>query len=272
MEVARQRLAEYQRALQIRYNMAPLSLPPVVPPNVVQPPLHRPPSVQLPPPLQLPTALVVPVNARDEPQIAVKVTSESETLASLSNLPGFTLSSMLRPLHQMESVSSSTVNPRGGVTSWLTDSIMERVTQHLSERIRPASVTKETPLEKPCTTHHASSILPQPDPIQAFTPGTTDRTPVPSGHAAVNKDTPPQELLQTEDPNSTEATLERQRRELQEAKRRASRQREALLLQQRLQEEERQRQQAEMEQIRRQKQTLQALMDADEQVSEKSMV
>ncbi|XP_028276388.1 centrosomal protein of 295 kDa isoform X2 [Parambassis ranga] len=262
VEVARHRLAEYQRALQIRYNMAASSLPPVVvPPNVVQPPLQRPPPVQLPPPLRLPTTPVVPVNTQVEPQIAVNVT---DTLASLSNVPGFTLSSKL-PLHQVESVSSSTMNPRRAVTSWLTDSIMERVTQHLPERMRPSSVTKETPLHKACTTHHASSIPPQPDPVQAFSPSTTDRTPVPSGHAVVNKDTPPQEHLQTEYLSSTEATLERQRRELQEAKRRVSRQREALLLQQRLQEEERQRQEAEMEQIRRQKETLQAPIDTDEQ-------
>lgn len=68
-----------------------------------------------------------------------------------------------------------------------------------------------------------------------------------------------------------EDNMERQRQELQEAQRRVLEQREALMLQQRQREEERRRQDLEMVQMRRQKETLQALINTDAQVSERTV-
>lgn len=62
--------------------------------------------------------------------------------------------------------------------------------------------------------------------------------------------------------------MERQRRELQEAKRRVLERSEAVALQQRQLEEKRRRQEEEMKEMRRQKETLQALIHTDARVSE----
>ncbi|XP_026047326.1 uncharacterized protein LOC113035808 isoform X1 [Astatotilapia calliptera] len=140
---------------------------------------------------------------------------------------------------------------------------MEKVTEHLPERMRPLSVTKEKLPCKRFTEHHSSSIPVQPssEPFKVMKSTIAEVTAPLSGYA----------LAEAEASRSTgslsvgEDNMERQRQELQEAQRRVLEQREALMLQQRQQEEERRRQDLEMVQMRRQKETLQALINTDAQ-------
>lgn len=108
---------------------------------------------------------------------------------------------------------------RPDVTARLTDSILEKVTRHLPERLRPPSAlgSSRTSLTS--------------EPIQA--------------------------------PVADIPNLDSRRRELQEAQRRVMEQREAVALQEKLQEEERRRAEEELQQMRSQKEALQALIDAD---------
>ncbi|XP_078103166.1 centrosomal protein 295 isoform X1 [Sander vitreus] len=328
VEVARQRLEEYQRALRIRHNMAATSsLSAVVPSVLIRPRLHSAQSVHLPAPLQLPTTPAVQEYTHTKSQTSVEVpTRESDMLASPLRLPSSNVSvgSKLLP-DEVESIASSQRNQRPDVTAWLTNNIMERVTEHLKERLRPSS---EPLPSKLFPTHHSTGIPLQPtsEPIQAISPmSVTDGATLVPGHAAVMPGTLLHGSLWTGSLNSRDNDdMERQRRELQEAQRRGLQQRqqeeekqrrelqevqrrvlerreamalqqrqqeeekqrrelqevqrrvlerrEAMALQQRQQEEERQRQEeqrqrqeVEMEQIRRQKETLQALIHTDAQ-------
>ncbi|XP_035536030.1 centrosomal protein of 295 kDa [Morone saxatilis] len=295
VEVARQRLEEYQRALQIRYNMTATTL---LPPGLIHSPLHSTRPVHLPTSLQLPTTPAVPAYNHAKPQTSEVPTRESNMLASLLHLPGSSLRVRSRLLpDEVESISNSPRNQRPDVTPWLTDNIMERVTEHLPEGVRPFLATKEPVPYKQFTTHHPASIPLQPtsDPIQVISSRITDGAPLVLGRAAVRL----QGSLQTESLSSREDDMERQRRELlevqrrevqrreiqrrellevqrrelqevqrrelQEVQRRVLEQREAVMLQQRQQEEERKRQEVEMEQMRRQKEALQALIHTDAQ-------
>ncbi|XP_051254471.1 uncharacterized protein cep295 isoform X8 [Dicentrarchus labrax] len=339
VEVARQRLEEYQRALQIRYNMTATTL---LPPGLIHPPLHSTRPVHLPTSLQLPTTPAVPAYNHAKPQTTEVPTRE----ASPPHLPGSSLRVRSRLLpDEVESISDSSRNQRPDVTPWLTDNIMERVTKHLPEGVRPFLATKDPVPYKQFTTHHPTSIPLQPtsDPIQVISPRITDGAPLAPGHAAVRPGILPQGSLQSL--RSREDDMERQRRELQEVqrrevqrrelqevqrrelqevqrrelqevqrrelqevqrrelqevqrrelqevqrrelqevqrrelqevqrrelqevKRRVLEQREAVVLQQRQQEEERKRQEVEMEQMRRQKEALQALIHTDAQCME----
>ncbi|XP_070826236.1 uncharacterized protein cep295 [Chaetodon trifascialis] len=254
VEVARQRLAEYQRALQIRYGMTATSfLPAIMPAGLIQPPLHSTGSAHPPTALPLSTPPAVPAYIQATPQTSMEVPPrESDMLAAPPRLSGSRLL-----LNELESVSNSHRNQRLDVSALLTDNIMERVTEHLPERVRP--------FLKP----HSTSIPLQPasDPIQAVSPGTTDGAPLVPGQAEVKLGTLPHGSLLTGSLSSREGDMERQRRELQEVQRRLLEQREAVVLQQRRQ-EERQRQEEEMEKMRRQKETLQTLIHADEPVPE----
>ncbi|XP_051813514.1 centrosomal protein of 295 kDa isoform X2 [Acanthochromis polyacanthus] len=246
MEVARQRLEEYQRALRIRYNMTSTSLqPPIVPPGFVQSPLHSPPA-----PLQTPTA---PAYLHDEPQTSVEAnTRQPDTSALHLHRPGSSLSVGSRlPLDEVESFSHRQQRP--DVTTWLTDNIMERVTEHLPERLKSPSASKET--SKLYTTRLSTSFPLRPDPIQTSNQSFRDPQRVAT----------PQISQQTESLSSTEDDVETERRQLQEVQRRMLEQREAVKLQQKQQEEQRQRHQVEMEQMRRQKEALQALIQTDEE-------
>lgn len=302
--MARQRLEEYQRALQIRYNMTATSLlPPVVPPGLAHPPpnstrcVRQPGHVQAVPtplhaplhaswaPLQAPLhpplqtshaplvaplqAHAVPVYNHELPRTSEDVsTEESDTLTSPPSLSGFSLASKPLP-DDVESDSDSLRYQRLNDTSWLTDSIMEKVTEHLPERMRPLSVTKEKLPYKRFTEHHSRSIpvQPSPEPIKGMR----------STIAEVTAPLPGYALAEARASQSTgslsvgEDNTERQRQELQEAQRRVLEQKEALMLQQRQREEERRRQDLEMVQMRRQKETLQALINTDAQVSEKTV-
>ncbi|XP_038140781.1 uncharacterized protein cep295 isoform X3 [Cyprinodon tularosa] len=112
VEVARQRLEEYQRALRIRHNMtAALLRPPVHPAGLVhQEPEHF-------------SALHVPFTPPSE---------DPKTSVDLS----------APPPASRGSVGSTTTPPStegADVTAQLTHSILERVTKHLPERLRPSS-------------------------------------------------------------------------------------------------------------------------------------
>ncbi|XP_073340063.1 uncharacterized protein cep295 isoform X3 [Pagrus major] len=239
VEVARQRLEEYQRALQIRYNMTKMQSA-VVPPGLVHPPLQNTRPAHLPAPLPLFTPAAVPVYIHPKPQISVDApTRESDMSASLPQLPGSSLRVCSRLQGaEVESASNSLRNQRPDVSAWLTENIMERVTEHLPDRVRPSSATKEP--YKLITTHHSASIPLQPtsDPIRALSPSITGRIPLVQSHAVIQPATFPHDSLQTGSLSPRGDDMERQRR-VQE-------QREVMLLQQR-QEEERQRQEVQRE-------------------------
>uniref|UniRef100_UPI0037E8AC82 centrosomal protein of 295 kDa n=1 Tax=Semicossyphus pulcher TaxID=241346 RepID=UPI0037E8AC82 len=267
VEVAHQRLEEYQRALRIRYNMTATSfLPAVVPPGVRHPPPHSALFTHLPTFLQLPTSPSVSAYIHTEPQTSVEVpTRETDMLSSLPHLAGSTSTVGSRLLSdEAESISNSQSNQRANLTALLTDRIMERATQHLTERVRPSSVTTEPSPYKPFLTHHSTSVPLQPtsDPIQTMSKSITDATPP---HLLRHEEVKPGSSQQTGSLSSRVDDMERQRRELQEAQRRFLEQREAMELQQRQQEEDRRRQEVEMETMRRQKEMLQALIHTDAQ-------
>ncbi|XP_010775572.1 centrosomal protein KIAA1731 homolog [Notothenia coriiceps] len=295
VEVARQRLEEYQRALRIRYNMTPTSLlPAAVPPGLFPPPPHGVQSVHPPAPLQLPTPPASQAYIHAKAQTPVEVpTRESDMLASYSQPPSSNMSSASKLVpDEVEYISSNPRNQK--FTAWLTDNIMERVTGHLTERVR--------------ATRHSASIRLQPtsDSIQGSSSIITSGAPLAPVPETVRPVTLPHCSLRTGSLSSTEDDrMERQRQELQEVQRRELQefqraelqevqrrelqevqraelqevqraelqevqrrlleQREGVALQQRQQEEERRQQEVEMEQMRRQKETLQALIQTEEQ-------
>lgn len=249
VEVARQRLEEYQRALQLRYGMAATMMPP---PSFTHR-LHSVRPVHPPAALPLHLAPAEPAHVSVKPLTSVEIpTRQSGILASPPHPPGSS-SRVCSRLQPDESVSD--------VSAWLTDSIMDRVTEHLPEKVRPLSVTRG-PLPNRQQAHHSLSIpLPSTsDPFQTTAPSVTDgpgaAADKPHGHVATGPLSP------------REDDTERRRRELEETKRRVLEQSEAVALQQRQLEEKRQRQEEEMKEMRRQKETLQALIHTDAQVSE----
>ncbi|XP_034095416.1 plectin isoform X2 [Gymnodraco acuticeps] len=210
VEVARQRLEEYQRALRIRYNMIPTSLlPAAVPPGLFPPPLHGVQSVHPPAPLQLPTPPASQAYIHAKAQTPVEVpTRESDMLASHSQPPSSNISSASKLMpDEVEYISSNPRNQK--FTAWLTDNIMERVTGHLTERVR--------------ATRHSASITLQPtsDPIQGSSSIITSGAPLAPVPETVRPVTLPHCSLRTGSLSSTEDDrMERQRRELQDVQRR----------------------------------------------------
>ncbi|XP_042342950.1 centrosomal protein of 295 kDa [Plectropomus leopardus] len=269
VEVARQRLEEYQKALRIRHNMTATSLLPSV---LTHPPLHSAHSVHPPAPLQPPISPAMPgyIHATSQTSIVVP-TKESDMLASTSRLPGSSGSPSCCRM-KLNLFRAGPRDQRADMTALLTDSIMERVTEHLTQRVRPSSEPLSHTL---LTTRHSASIPLQPtsDPIRAISPSTTSGAVLFPDHIAFEPGSLPHDALRTASLGSREdADMERQRRELLEVQRRMLEQREAVQRQQRQQEEERQRQEeqrqrqeAEMQQMRRQKETLQALIHTDAQ-------
>lgn len=158
-------------------------------------------------------------------------------------------------------MSDDSGKQRPDVSAWLTDSIMERVTEHLPEKVRPPSVTRG-PLPYRQRARRSLSIPPPStsDPFQTTGPSVTAGP----GPAADE----PHGRVPTGSQSPREDDVERRRRELQEAKRRVLEQSEAVALQQRQLEEKRRRQEEEMKEMRRQKETLQALIHTDAPVSE----
>ncbi|KAM8905077.1 uncharacterized protein cep295 isoform 2-T2 [Spinachia spinachia] len=266
VEVARHRLEEYQQALRIRYNMNAVSLSPAVGPSGFVPPLsldHAQPAL-LPAPLQLSTTPATPGYFHIRPLSPAGVpTVASDMLVPPSELPGF----KILPPSAVGCLSNDTSGRRPDVTAWLTDNIMQRVTEHLPERVKPSS---EPPSHHLFPTRPPACIplLIPSDPVRAIGTCVVDRAPQvvrgPVSHGSL----PPGSLCSGEEADSN---MERQRRQLLEVNRRALEQREAVALQQRRQEEERQRREkqrcgheAEIEQMRRQKDTLQALICTEE--------
>lgn len=248
MEVARQRLEEYQRALQTRYSMPVSGTPPgVEPPRLIHTPLLNTWSARPPTALPLPTApAALPCQA------SVKV-------------PGIQPDQLPPLFHRFREGSTATrqepVPIRGtdqrSESAWLTDSIMERVMKHLPERLRPVFATREPP-------RRSTSVPLQPtsDSLRAASPAITDAAALLPGHTAAKGGILPCGSVETESLSSSE--VERQRWDLQQAQARVLEQREALALQRRQQEEERKRLEVEMEHLRRQKEAwLQAQMSEE---------
>ncbi|KAK5929971.1 hypothetical protein CgunFtcFv8_011158 [Champsocephalus gunnari] len=286
VEVARQRLEEYQRALRIRYNMTPPSVPPAAgPPGLFAPPLHGVQSVHPPAPLQLPAppASRAYIHAKAHTPVEVP-TRESDMLASHSQPPSSNISSSSKLVPGEVEYTSS--NPRNQkFTAWLTDNIMERVTGHLTERVRATRHSASTTLQPTSDPMQgSSSIITSGAPLapsiitsgaplapSIITSGAplapsiiTSGAPLAPVPEPVRPVTLPHRSLRTGSLSSTEDDrMERQRRELQEVQRRELQEvqrRELQEVQRReLQEEE------EMEQMRRQRETLQALIQSEEQ-------
>ncbi|XP_047247380.1 uncharacterized protein cep295 isoform X2 [Girardinichthys multiradiatus] len=244
VEVARLRLEEYQRALWIRHNMTTTLLRPPVHPAGLVPPCLSDPGSEHPPQ----AAATPPVPSDAQPKTSVDFAMRD---LSASPPPPASSSSSGSCFLLEESVGSRFSTRRPDVTAQLTDGILQRATQHSPERLRPSRVTAE-PFKFP-TGHGSSSTSSPSDPSQPAGPKIIpDIVPLDPGLRAVS-------LI------SREEDLEWRRRELQEAQRRVIEQREAVALQEKLQEEDRRRAEVELEQMRRQKETLQALMGTDEQ-------
>ncbi|XP_062275908.1 centrosomal protein of 295 kDa [Scomber scombrus] len=237
VEVARQRLEEYQRALRIRYNMTATStLHTVVPPGHIYPPLRNTQYVHFPTPLQPTTTPRAPAHFPTNLQNLAEVpTRESDILAARPHLPESRLSVESRLLSNEGEFISNRSRVQDA-TVRLTSSIMERVTEHLPERLRPSSVTTEP--YKLLTSHHSTTstpLTPASDPIRDISPNDTDVAPL--GQIRVKPGTLPCGSLLTS--SLREDSMEHRRRELQEIQRRVLQQREAMELQQRQQERER---------------------------------
>ncbi|KAM6932934.1 uncharacterized protein cep295 [Xenentodon cancila] len=295
VEVARQRLEEYQRALRLRYMTSRSLMPAVVPPGLAQPPLHSPSSEHLPVALQLPTT--VPAYIHNRPPSVEVSTRDSNTSASPC-CPASSVSVGSKLLSD-ESVSSMLGIQKRDLTTQLTDRILERVTEHLPERLRPSSFNKEqlpynlfTPCNSTSNPHQPASGR-----FGAIRSCIADGQPIYSGLqsgslSSSKEDAQRRELQEAQRRELQEAQRrelqeaqrrelqeaqrrelqEAQRRELQEAQRRELEQREMVAFQRRLQEDERRRQEeqrwrqeVEIEQMKRQKETLQALIETSEQ-------
>lgn len=242
--MARQRLEEYKRALQLRDTLTARAAPPPPPPPLPPPPPRLIPQPPFPPSF-LPTAVQLPATPAAPHWVHVRPrspagipTRASDRMASPPRPPGTGASLHASPVLDEElSFSSSTLSQSPDVSS-LTDDIMERVTKHLPERVRPSAFTGEPPIPPTPAAAHL--------PLQS-TPGPL--LDIGSGGRAAAED-----------------EVETRRRDLREAQRRVAEQREAVLLQQREQLEKLRRQEAEMEQMRRQREALQALMQTNVQV------
>lgn len=247
VEVARQHLEEYQRALQLRYNLTSGCLTaPVVPPGPVHPP-----SEHLPAPSELPAAASAYIYNR--PQVSAEVSMRGCGTSASPPHPASSLSLSSKFLPD-ECVSNTLSIQKPDYATRLSDRIMERVTEHLPERLR-RSVDKERP------NLSRIPLCPVSDRIGAIRQSLTDAAPLDPG-------------LQSGSLSSREREedVEKQRQELQEVQKRVMEQREAVALQERLREEGRQRREVEMEQMRRQKETLQALINTPEQVSGRTLI
>lgn len=225
MEEARRRLEEYQRALRIRHSLTHRSiLPTAGPPGPVPPSLHLVATQPEPPsaPFHLPVPPAAQKFVHQRPNVS------SDPMPSLTR-PGSSLSSKLL-------LGSSSGSVRTDLVSQITDSVMEKVTEHLPERLRPSS--KELRPHKPPPS-------PPTDPTRTIYPIFPGRS--------------------SPDPCLPPVTLSSQEKNRQESQRQAEDHREVAAPQQRLQEGQ-QRQEKGLEHMRRQKEALQALIDTDEQV------
>lgn len=251
VEVARQRLEEYQQALQIRHNMTTRSLLSV----------SRPPTINTQPyaPPQLLSAPAVPSFIRTRHQTSQEVTVRGSEASASPPCPASS-SSVCSELLLDEPVGFQ----RPGVNTQLTDDIMRRVTEHLPERLRASSGSEEQLPHKLSSTHKPISSQLSSDQLRAIGPsegphlGSREED-IHRLQEAQRRAREQREAEQQREAELREAELQRQKE--------AELQREAALQQQqRLLEEERRRNEVELVQMRRQKEALQALIDTDEQV------
>lgn len=261
--MARQRLEEYKRALQLRYNMATRTLRP---PHLIPQPLHSMQSAFPTAAVQHPITPAAPdhINIRQQRPIR-----ESDRLTSPPHPLGGSSRLSARLVQDEEDLFSQSIyNQSPDASALLTDDIMERVTKHLPERVRPFTITREPPPYKPTTTHRSISTQLQSatDVILNTSQNVTDSDHMGLGGESPKTVTSPHSSVLTESSHSKEENMETQRQELREAQRRVMEQREAVLLQQRENEEKRRRQEVEMEQMRQQRETLQALIHTGSQV------
>ncbi|XP_076001882.1 centrosomal protein 295 isoform X3 [Genypterus blacodes] len=276
VEVARQRLQEYQRALQIRYNMTPTSsLTPLAPPALVNPHLPGPESaLLLPPPSHTRTSATIPAytrSAQAKPQTPVIVsTRDSGIVSPPPHESGPSLRTESRLLPQQQESHSGIL--RRQCPDVLTDSIMERVTEHLPKKLRPSVTTAPPSCKSP---HHSTANIPvhtSSGPFQTISQSITSGTPMPSGQTPMKPGTLLHGSLEVGSAAIREEDADERRRELQDIQRRVLEQRAAVALRQRQQEgerqrreEERQKQEEDREQMRRQREALEALINTETQ-------
>lgn len=264
--MARQRLEEYKRALQLRYNMAARTLRP---PHIIPQPLHGMQSAFPPAAVQHPVTPAAPdhINIRQRPvEIPIR---ESDRLTSPDHPLGANSRLSASLVQDNEDLFSHSIyNQSPDASAFLTDDIMERVTKHLPERVRSFTITREPPPYKPTTTHRSISTQLQSaaDFIQNTSQNMTDGEYMGLGGESPRTVNSPHSSVLTKSSHSKDENMETQRHELREAQRRVTEQREVVLLQQRENEEKRRRQEVEMEQMRQQRETLQALIHTDSQV------
>lgn len=260
--MARQRLEEYKRALQLRYNMAAGTLRP---PHLIPQPQSAFPRAAV----QHPITPAAPdhINIRQQRPVELPI-RESDRLTSHPLGAGSRLSARLQD--EEDFFSHSIYDQSPDASAFVTADIMERVTKHLPERVRSSAITREPPPYKPTTTHHSVSTQLQSaaDVIQNTSQSVTDSEHMGLGGESPKTVTSPHSSVLTESSRSKEENMETQRHELKEAQRRVMEQREAMLLQERENEEKRRRQEVEMEQMRQQREMLQALIHADAQVQQ----
>lgn len=264
--MARQRLDEYKRALQLRYNVAARTLRP---PHLIPQPLHSMQSAFPPAAVQHPITPAAPDHINIRQQRPGEIPKrESDRLTSPPHPLGSSSRLSARLVQDEEDlISHSIYNQSPDASAFLTDDIMERVTKHLPERVRPFTITREPPPYKPTTTHHSISTQLQSatDVIQNTSQNVTHSEHTGLGGESPETVTSPHSSVLTKSSHSKEENMESQRHELREAQRRVMEQREAVLLQQWENEEKRQRREVEM---RQQRETLQALIHADSQVQQ----
>nr|XP_057935890.1 centrosomal protein of 295 kDa-like isoform X2 [Doryrhamphus excisus] len=139
VEVARQRLQEYQQALKMTHNMAAVSLPPaVVPPSALHPSTSTQ-HAHVPTPPLLPGASAMPARFHDDPQTDVQVCSRLSASPALPPSLSPSTSSLLPSEVASSSNSSRNQIPDAGA---LLSSVIpsQAVTREI---LPPKQVTKE---------------------------------------------------------------------------------------------------------------------------------
>lgn len=141
MEVARRRLEEYQQALHSRYNLTAKTMQP---PHLCHQILKSTQCLHFPAALPHPSSPALPADLLVKAQTSVDIpTRQSCMSASSPHTPGPILNGWSRFVpDEVQSISANFRDQQTDGTC-LTDSIMEIVTEHLSDRGRPLLVTKE---------------------------------------------------------------------------------------------------------------------------------
>ncbi|XP_008307131.2 centrosomal protein of 295 kDa isoform X4 [Cynoglossus semilaevis] len=250
VEVARQRLEEYQRTLQTRHNMTSMSLLPqsaVTNLELCYRPLHISQSVQ-PPAFQDTFTSPKPSHIHHEAQSSTNAYLKE---SAVQTLPFHLQGSQILP---GELESSSRVSRVHGpeLTACLSENIMEKVTEHLPERVKLTSPTIQTQPHK---------AFPATVPLHPHPPNDLSQG---SGPSIRYSPALPSDQSTCIMPGPTVDDMERCKSELQDIQRCVCEQSEVLQQRQPL------RPDLEMEQMRQQRETLQALINTDTKSSLKA--